>query len=376
MNLCFVAHFALRALTGRGHGHIGGVERQTAMMAKWLSNQGHTVSVIVWDEGQPDDLMVDGVRILKVCKQSAGIPGLRFFVPRWSSLVSAMKSADAEIYYQNCAEYVTGQVALWARRNGRRFVYSVASDPDCDPELPYLNTFRERYLYKYGLRAADAVIVQTKKQYKMLQDGFDLDSSILPMPCELPMYQVDEFATHSKRNSTVLWVGRLSKEKRVHLLLDLAQQCPDITFDVVGPGGTDNEYVSSIHERCGDAKNVNMIGAIDFSEIVSYYKTAGVLCCTSEYEGFPNTFLEAWSQGLPIISTVDPDDVISSHSLGKFASDPSQLAQLLKDFLNNDQERQEMSNNALLYFANNHELKVAMSKFERLLQGLASDEAK
>jgi len=373
MNLCFVAHFALRALTGRGHGHIGGVERQTALMAKWFANQGHTVTVVVWDEGQPDDLVVDGVRIVKVCGQDAGIPGLRFFVPRWSSLVHAMKRADAELYYQNCAEYVTGQVALWARRNDRRFVYSVASDPDCDPKLPYLQSFRERFLYKQGLRKADEIIVQTKKQNRMLEDGFNLRSSILPMPCETPINQGDETVSRSENSRTVLWVGRLSEEKRVHLLFDLARQCPKIKFVVVGPDGTDEEYVSSIHKRGAETPNVNLVGPIDFSGVFSYYRQADVLCCTSKYEGFPNTFLEAWSQGLPIISTVDPDDVIARNRLGKVTFEPSQLAGILNEFMGNVQERDEMSDNALSYFVNNHEKDVAMARFENLLQRSLAD---
>lgn len=36
-HICLVAHFAYGALAGGEHGHIGGVERQTSLMAKWLA---------------------------------------------------------------------------------------------------------------------------------------------------------------------------------------------------------------------------------------------------------------------------------------------------------------------------------------------------
>ena len=32
--------------------------------------------------------------------------------------VGHRRRADADVYYHNCAEYVTGQVALWSRRVG------------------------------------------------------------------------------------------------------------------------------------------------------------------------------------------------------------------------------------------------------------------
>ncbi len=36
LDLCFVSHFAYDAMTGGSTGHIGGVERQTSLMARWL----------------------------------------------------------------------------------------------------------------------------------------------------------------------------------------------------------------------------------------------------------------------------------------------------------------------------------------------------
>ncbi|HKJ61603.1 MAG TPA: glycosyltransferase, partial [Hyphomicrobiales bacterium] len=82
-------------MTNESAGHIGGVERQIALMARWLAGRGHDVSVVVWDEAQATETMVDRIRILPVCRRSAGIPGLRFFTPRWTSLVRALRTADA-----------------------------------------------------------------------------------------------------------------------------------------------------------------------------------------------------------------------------------------------------------------------------------------
>ena len=117
--LCFVAHNAYGAVAGGASGMIGGIERQQSLMAKWLAKRGHRVSMITWDEGQEDGVEIDGVRVFKVCRRDSGTPGLRFFWPRWTSLCAAMSRADADVYYQNCGEYVTGQVAMWCRRNHR-----------------------------------------------------------------------------------------------------------------------------------------------------------------------------------------------------------------------------------------------------------------
>ncbi len=370
LRVCFVAHFAYRALSGASGGHIGGVERQTALMAKWLAARGHDVSVVVWNEGQDKVTECDGVRVISVCRQDDGIPRLRFFVPRWTSLRLALAIADADIYYHNCAEYVTGQVAMWARSHNRQFVYSVASEPECDQKLPILTTFRERVLYRRGLKLANAIIVQTNKQKEMLRAGFSLEAEVLPMPCETLSPQSDLEQPVTRNPNKVLWIGRLAREKRIHLLVDVARECPQIEFDVVGPDGTDPEYSTTIHRQCAELENVNMIGAIDFADVLPYYRSASVLCCTSSFEGFPNTFLEGWSQGLPVVSTVDPDDIISTQGLGAMVAKPSQLAKALRDILENPAARDEMSTRAVSYFLQNHEKNAAMTRFEKLLQGL------
>ncbi len=73
----FVAHFAYGAMTGRRDGHIGGVERRTSLMARWLTEQGYSMSMLTCDEGQPDGVEIEGVRVFKMCRREAGLLMLR-----------------------------------------------------------------------------------------------------------------------------------------------------------------------------------------------------------------------------------------------------------------------------------------------------------
>lgn len=369
--ICIVAHFAFGAMSGGASGHVGGVERQTTMLASWLSRNGYDVSLLTWDEGQDDGLILDGVRIIKMCRRDDGIPGLRFFYPRWTSLIRALKQADADVYYQNCAEYVTGQVAIWCRMHKRRFVYSVASDPDCDPELPAMKTLRERILYRYGLRHADRVIVQTRKQQRMLQDGFGIVSNVLPMPCPGPVgseYKPPlEPTPHAAR---VLWVGRIVPLKRPDWLIKLADLLPQVTFDLVGGPDTDRPFCESILDQARRRKNIVVHGAVSRDRIANLYRQATMMCCTSEYEGFPNTFLEAWSHGVPVISTVDPDGVISAGKMGDLAHSIDEFRSRIQKLVDDPALWRRCSENARTYYLQNNSLNVAMSRFRKVFDEL------
>lgn len=366
IRMCFVAQLAYGTIAGANRGHIGGVERQTSLMAKWLAARGHHVSMITWDEGQADGVEIDGVRVFKLCRQDAGMPGLRFFWPRWTSLNAAMRRADADVYYQNCGEYVTGQVAMWCRRHGRRFVYSVANDPDCDVRLPQMRSLRERVLYRYGLKHADRVIVQTRTQQRMLREGFGCDSTILPMPCAGPS-ETEYAACEQNRNGSlrVLWIGRICEQKRPDRLLDLAQLCPDVHFDLVGPAGN-SEYARTVCERARTLKNVTVHGAASRDRVAEFYRRAKLMCCTSDFEGFPNTFLEAWSYGVPIVSTFDPDSLIAEKGLGQVGSSVAELAAGIRAFLASPDLWQTASQACRAYFVANHAMDEAMVRFERV----------
>ncbi len=366
--ICIVAHFAFGAMNGGLNGHSGGVERQTSITARWLAQRGHEVSLVTWDEGQEDGLIIDGVHILRVCRREAGLRGLRFFHPRWTSLEQALYRADAEVYYQNCGEYVTGQVAWWCRRHARRFVYSVASDPDCDPRLPQMRTLRERVLYRYGLTHADRIVVQTRKQQRMLKEGFGLEATPLPMPCPGPTeteYNIPP--DNGSEPFRVAWVGRVAPVKRLEVLLDVAERLPDVRFEVAGQSDASESYTRPLFERARAMQNVTLHGHVGRDRMPDYFRAASILCCTSYYEGFPNTFLEAWSYGLPIVSTVDPDNLITERGLGVYSANSQQTVQAILRFKQDHELRQSMSANARNYYLEYHALDQAMPRFEGVL---------
>ena len=366
MKICIVSHFAYGAFSG---GWGGGVERQTSRLSRWLAARGHDVTLVTWDEGQAQGICIDGVRIVKVCRLEDGIPGLRFLYPRWTSLVRALGMADADLYYHNCAEYVTGQVALWCRGRGRRFVYSVASDPDCDPRLPVMKTLRERILYRYGLRRADRIIVQTRIQQAMLRDGFGLASEVLPMPYAGPASLPGPGA---KKELRVLWVGRFAPEKRLDRLLDIAEALPHVAFDVAGgPNRGRTSYTDDLEARARRLANVRLHGIVPHDRMGELYSRASVLCSTSEYEGFPNTFIEAWSHGVPVLSLVDPDGNISAYELGHVARGTQGLKQAMERIAGNPDELVRLSARARDFFLDYHQEGIAMARFEKLFLDLA-----
>jgi glycosyltransferase involved in cell wall biosynthesis len=220
-------------------------------------------------------------------------------------------------------------------------------------------------LFRYGLAHAHRIIVQTETQQKMLEHGLQLASEILPMPVLAPPRPFLPPSPPTLGRARVLWVGRISPEKRPELFVDLARSCPELQFDLVGPddGGP---YAAGVLSAARELPNLTLHGAIARESVYEFYRAAACLCSTSLFEGFPNTFLEAWSQGLPVVSTFDPDGLIARLGLGAAAPDLPGLARALKGLLTSSDLWSAASRESRRYFVTNHTVEAAMPRFERV----------
>ena len=93
--------------------------------------------------------------------------------------------------------------------------------------------------------------------------------------------------------------------------------------------------------------NVNLHGTVPHAKIYQFYQQTAVLICTSLVEGFPNIFLEAWSYGLPVVSTFDPDNLITEKGLGKVGKDASELVAGIRELLDSPEKWAKASKTAM-----------------------------
>jgi glycosyltransferase involved in cell wall biosynthesis len=90
------------------------------------------------------------------------------------------------------------------------------------------------------------------------------------------------------------------------------------------------------------------------------------------HEGFPNTFLEAWSQGVPVVSTFDPDGLIRGRGLGRVASNPADLLAQIEHLTGSNPGWLEVSRKCREYFEQNHLAESVVPKFEAVFLDVAS----
>ncbi|NHZ41036.1 glycosyltransferase family 4 protein [Massilia aquatica] len=298
--------------------HIGGEEVQHALMSRYLARSGHQVTSLVGDFGQQAVEQVGGVTVRKTFALDAGVPGLRFFAPRLTATWAGLKAAAADVYYVSCAGASVGIVAAFCQRHGRRLVFRIASDADCAPDTLMLTNARDRALYHYGLRRADAILAQTDKQAALLLKNYGLHAEVAGMFSDLP----ETVLAPAERATDLLWLANMRSMKRPEWFIDMVRALPELACEMAGGANpAELDLYARTEEGSRALPNLRFHGQVKFGTTRSLFARARIFVNTSSFEGFPNTYLQAWANGVPVVATFDPDGIIARLGLGVAVSD-------------------------------------------------------
>jgi len=340
-SLCFVGLSNLPVLAREYSRHrAGGAELQQTLLARALARRGWRVSMVVADLGQPDGRVWDGIKTYKAYRPDEGIPVVRFLHPRWTKLQAALRRADADIYYTSCAGGHLAQIVLFARRRRRKVVFRIASSTDCDPHTVLVRYGRDRMLYRWGLTHADLVLAQTPSQQHALAQNFGRESQVI----ESLLEGAGRCLPREERDIDALWVGNVRALKRPQLFLDAAACLPRHTFHMIGgpmPGA--QRLYEQVRARAASLANVTFHGFVPQHRIREYFERARVFVSTSQIEGFPNTYLQAWSSGTPVVAFLDPQRLLSRDRLGIKVSSTEELRDALAALIGDPREWEQTS---------------------------------
>jgi glycosyltransferase involved in cell wall biosynthesis len=105
--------------------------------------------------------------------------------------------------------------------------------------------------------------------------------------------------TSGKRTNSFLFIGRLSEEKGIEFLLDIAAKT-GFNLKIGGDGPLRDKTIT----YCEKHTNIQYLGNLNKQEVSQNMQECTALIFPSVwYEGMPLTIIEAFSQGLPVIAS-------------------------------------------------------------------------
>jgi glycosyltransferase involved in cell wall biosynthesis len=372
--LLFVDDFMLPRRLRDADAPVGGWSGQLAILAENLSQSGHDVGVLAWKGANAQAGQQKICRLLETFDPARGVPFLRFFHPRLTSLASETARYKPDVIVQSCSGLMTGVMAWIARRQHIPFVHRIACDTDADGrEHLYLGR-AERMAFRYGLRHTALIICQNAYQQQHIATLLPhkptavLHNATALSPSTAPLSRADRHY--------VAWLAVFRRQKNLTLLLRVAQDNPAVEFRVAGEayGRLDAESASAV-EGLRRLANVRLMGYLRHNAVAAFLEGAICLLSTSDYEGFSNTFLESLGVGTPIVarSSIDPDGMIARNGLGFVAADKAGLNNALRQACSLDRRSfQAMSLRCAQYVSARHSPLDARTALLQMLDPLVS----
>jgi len=368
-HICFVAPTAYSIMAGdKSIKMVGGAELQQTLLAKALVVKGYKVSMICMDHGQNDNIEIDGVKIIRAYKPNAGIPIFRFLYPRLSSVWHGMNQANADIYFQSAAGMLTGVVAAFCKLNNKKSIFYAASDADFKKRPTYLKRYRDLWLYQYGIKHVNKILIQNSHQQQQCKLMYNKDS------IQVPNIYAPPNSAINNSNGYVLWVSTIRQLKRPELFIDIANSFPQYQFKMVGgfcPG--DEVFYQNIKAQADSLPNLDFVGFVPYSEIDSYFNGARLVVNTSHTEGFPNTFLQAWARKIPTISFFDCKARANGKPISFIVDTLENMRVVIEDQMTDDKNWQAQGDRCQAYFTINHSIDYAIEKYTSVFISLLNE---
>ncbi|WP_419022022.1 glycosyltransferase family 4 protein [Holdemanella sp.] len=320
----------------------GGAERVVSALAKSFSAANEVIVVNSYAVDKEYELN-DKVRHIYLEKNNTSRNFITRNIHRVSRLRYILKSEKPDVLISFMAEpNYRAIVASIGLKN--KTIISVRNDPD--KEYPGVLT---GFLAKTLFRLADGIVFQTEDAKKWFPDSIQKKSTII-------YNQVDDVFFNTKFHGVrhdIVSTGRLTNQKNQKMLIRAFASVADkITENLIiyGEGELRSELESLI-AKLHMTNRIFLPGRIE--NVAETIKSAKLFVLSSDYEGMPNSLMEAMVLGIPCISTNCPcggsRKIFEGQKNGLLVpvNDVKTLAEKIIYLLKNKPVREKISDNAL-----------------------------
>ncbi len=337
---------------------VGGAEYQLYLLAQVLSRMLYDVFYIYIDSGDKfhKNLNINLVPIKKR-KILRWLLGNYFFLD-YSILLNTLKKIDPDIIYQRVGFAYTGIAAKYALLYNKISILHISSDNDLIKNnykisKNILFQYVDKKFIEYSIKNSHFVICQSNNQKHLLKTNYNRECSIIYPNSHPPPTEKYNKSLPIK----IVWVANIKSIKKPELFIKLTNHFKNnnnVLFLMIGHA-CNNKYKNYLLNKSKKIDNFKYLGKKSMSEVNEILAKSHILINTSETEGYPNVFIQAWLRRVPVISlNVNPDNVLELNKIGFHSKTFDQMIENVHLLINNNKLREEMGERAMQYAFNHH----------------------
>ncbi|MCF8095361.1 MAG: glycosyltransferase family 4 protein [Desulfobacteraceae bacterium] len=338
---------------------IGGAELQASYIAEALEQEGHQIF---------------GIHIHPKSFATPRYPG--FMLPRsrlaqrlgansiyMKRIYDSIKKIKPDVIYSRAyIPYSLAPAVYYSQKNHCKSIWHIARDDlvkkyqfNSWKHLPF--QVIDKLSFEYSIRFVTYIFSQTKHQSQLLQKNYKQHvSKVIPNCHPTPRRK-----TQKSQTVQVVWVANFKKLKQPEKFIRLAnklQGCTNARFIMIGRSAK-NPWMDSIKQMINNAPNLIYMGSRSVDEVNKTLAQSHIFVNTSLYEGFPNTFIQAWMRKVPVVSMhADIDGILEQEKFGFLCHNFKNLLHRTKLLVDNESLRYEMSEASQTYAFKNFSIEA------------------
>jgi glycosyltransferase involved in cell wall biosynthesis/2-polyprenyl-3-methyl-5-hydroxy-6-metoxy-1,4-benzoquinol methylase len=309
--------FFTRGMSIAAWDQTGMLEREMTLYRR-LADRGVKVTLITY--GGPEDMQyASRFPGIGICANGSGLPAEEY--ERTIEQVHGPVLQDIDVFKTNQTN--GADVALRVARRFDRpliarcgYLWSAFTAMEHGADSPAAR--HARAIEEVVFSEADRIVVTTPA---MAADVVARLPHVAPRIMVTPNYvDTDHFspATGHQKRWDLLFVGRLTGQKNLPLLLDAVETLP-VRLGVIGQGPLEAELRAHPASCAG---KVEWLGRVPTERLPACFHHSRAFVLPSRFEGHPKALLEAMAMGMPVIGTAVPGivEVITHERSGLLCS--------------------------------------------------------
>lgn len=295
------------------------------------------------------------------------------------SITNAIRAVDPDVVYWRYNRNQLAPVASALRKAGIPICLAVSNRTDLSPLrtdlIRWTMNFREAY-----------ELLRTQISHLRSYRALDLLDGFIHQCADTMGHRTDQREVHIPNvfvhraepfdwpRPYIAWVANLKSRKQPEAVIRTARRLQrepafrESGVDILMAGEIQESAYEWIRDSATLPENVHYIGRISQKKAQGLIAGSMFLIHTCRPEGFPNTFIQAWSHGRPVVSLAyDPDRTIERWKAGYHSGSEERFIHDILRLLQDEVEREAMGKRGKTQSGKTFDLERNVARLEEWL---------
>ncbi len=342
----------------------GGAERVATILAGGLCERNYEVYFAYYYDAEKSYTISKDVNLIKINSYKTNCNRVKAVFNRLSDLRKVIKTIKPDYILPFLYDIYVYFASKFLKV---KFLTNIRVNPSVFLKSKIKHFFRDR-----ACKKSNAILVQNEEQKEYFSKKMQKKVFVMPNPVDASFFNVEK--KYNNRIESIVSVGRLNDyQKNFKLIFDafkvLQEKYDYLKLYIYGEGPSKEMYEEYLKQN--NINNVYLCGRVE--NVACCLEKHDLFIISSNYEGQPNSLLEACAVGLPCISTncpTGPKEIISDGINGLLidVNNKDQLISAMEKLINNNEFAIKMGENAKKSIKENYSLEKTLNSLENALK--------